>query len=246
MKKIERTLFWFRDGHEKKSFLNDSFFCLGTLLNRLLNEKYDEKKIKFINIDFSSDETYKLFPTNPMNYIHYYGAGGGHLHYYGVIDFLDFNKLSDIEKKKLIWKKSYEYLQESAKKIKNESLFVASEYAYNQGIILNFNPDYRMVETEIFIHEQSIKASIWVNFRKEGMFSIFTLEKDGQILFEKDIDNTQNGVEFFLEMYKEIEFKNNIITIKGRKDVDNLPLKITLLPENIEKIERVIKSNINH
>lgn len=48
------------------------------------------------------------------------------------------------------------------------------------------------------------------------------------MVFEKNIDSTKNGVEFFLEMYKAIELKDNTIIIKGRKDVDYLPLKISL------------------
>ena len=45
---------------------------------------------------------------------------------------------------------------------------------------------------------------------------------------EKNIDNTKNGVELFLEMYKEITQDNDNIIIKGRKDVQYLPLKIPL------------------
>jgi hypothetical protein len=45
---IERTLFWFTDGDELLNNFNEDFFGLGTLLNRLLNEKYNGKKIKFI------------------------------------------------------------------------------------------------------------------------------------------------------------------------------------------------------
>lgn len=51
---------------------------------------------------------------------------------------------------------------------------------------------------------------------------------EGCVVFEKNIDSTKNGVEFFLEMYKAIELKDNTIIIKGRKDVDYLPLKISL------------------
>lgn len=50
--KIERTLFWFRDGNEKLLHLNEYFYGLSVLLNNLLNDKYEGKRIQFINIDF--------------------------------------------------------------------------------------------------------------------------------------------------------------------------------------------------
>ena len=62
------------------------------------------------------------------------------------------------------------------------------------------------------------------------MYSKFTLEKSGEIVYEKDIDKTKNGVEFFLEIYKAIEFDGKNIIIKGRTDVSYLPLKIPLNP----------------
>ena len=77
--RIERTLFWFKNGREECHRLTNYFFALGTLLNRLLNEKYHGKKIQFINIEFFSLDTYQIFPIIPPNYIHYYGKAGGHL-----------------------------------------------------------------------------------------------------------------------------------------------------------------------
>src|SRR5438128_494733 len=50
--KIGRTLFWFKDGDEQALDLNERFFAYGTFLNRLLNEHYSGKKLKFININF--------------------------------------------------------------------------------------------------------------------------------------------------------------------------------------------------
>jgi hypothetical protein len=62
---IGRTLFWFIDGNKEAFALNDRFFAYGTLLNRLLNEHYSGKKLKFININFSSQKTYDLYPDIP-------------------------------------------------------------------------------------------------------------------------------------------------------------------------------------
>ena len=226
--KIDRTLFWFKDGEIEFLDLNERFFSLGTLLNRLLNEKYDGKKIEFINIDFSSEKTYKLYPKLPKSDAYYYG---GHLRYYGTFDFDEFSRLSDEEQNKFIWEKACDYLSSSAKSIKNKKLLEACDYACKKGLELELNADYRMVEKDVVLFNQPLKASVWVNFKKDGMHSKFTLEKDNTIIFEKEIDKTKNGVEFFLEMYKDIDLKGNDIIIKGRKDVEYLPLKIPIRKE---------------
>lgn len=222
---IDRTLFWFEDGNEMLTTFNEDFFGLGTLLNRLLNDRYDGKKIKFINIYFSTERTYELNTHLPKDEPYYYG---GHLQYYGVLDKERLSLLSWIERKKYIWDKAHRYLCKSAQSIKNKKLMEAAEYAYEKGIETNLNPDYRMVETDINVSGQQLKASVWVNFKEDGMYSKLTIEKKEEIVFEKDIDKTKNGVEFFLEMYKGIELVNGNLVIIGRKDVDYLPLKISL------------------
>lgn len=222
---IDRTLFWFEDGNEMLTTINEDFFGLGTLLNRLLNDRYDGKKIKFINIYFSTERTYELNTHLTKDEPYYYG---GHLQYYGVLDKERFSSLSWTERQKYVWDKARQYLCKSAQSIKNKKLLEAAEYAYEKGIEINLNPDYRMVETDINVSGQQLKASVWVNFKEDGMYSKLTLEKEEEIVFEKDIDKTKKGVEFFLEMYKGIELDNGNIVIKGRKDVDYLPLKIPL------------------
>lgn len=92
--KIDRTLFWFKDGDEQLISLSDIFFGLATLLNRLLNEKYEAKKIKFINIDFSTNKTYELYPALPKGEPYFYN---GHLRYFGVFDKNKFSNLSKSE-----------------------------------------------------------------------------------------------------------------------------------------------------
>jgi hypothetical protein len=233
-KNIERILFWFRDVEGKNQLLNDQFFPLATLLSRLLREKYEGKKIQFINIDFSSEETYKLNPAIQMNHTHYAAAMGGHLRYYGVIDFKAFEKINGIDKIKFIWEKANEYLQAASKAIKNEQLLNASEYSYKKGLEINLNPDYRMIQTDVVVHSLPMKAAVWVNFKNDGMYSKLTLEKNEVIIFEKEIDKTKNGVEFFLEMYKKIEVNGNTIIVKGSKDVKYLPLRIPIDEEAIK------------
>lgn len=226
---IKRTLFWFKDGDELLVSINDDLFGLATLLNRLLNEQYDGKKIMFINLDFATDKTYELHPNLPKEEPYYYG---GHLRYYGSVDIAKFNALSWVEKKKYVWEKACQYITISAEFTKNKKLLDAAEYAYLKGIETNLNPDYRLMEIDINVSGQQFKASVWINFKEDGMYSKLTIEKDEEIVFEKEIDKTKKGVEFFLEMYKAMEFDGNTIVIKGRKDVEYLPLKI-LLPEFI-------------
>jgi hypothetical protein len=73
--KIGRTLFWFEDGDESLSTIDHDFYGLSILLNRLLNEKYDGKSIQFINIYFSTEKTYELYPNLSKEKHYYYGRG---------------------------------------------------------------------------------------------------------------------------------------------------------------------------
>lgn len=229
---IGRTLFWFND-KEQLTKLNDDFFGIGTLLNRLLNDVYKGKKIKFINIEFNTEETYNLYPIMPKDSPYYYG---GHLTYYGLFDKTEFNESSKEEKKKYVWDKTFHYLIKSAEAMKNKNLVEAAKYAYQKGLEINLNPDYRVVETDVVFYGMPMKAAVWINFHEDGMYSNFTLEKEGSIVFKKYIDKTLKGVEFFLEMYKSISFENNIFIIKGRKDVEYLPLKISVDISNINNL----------
>lgn len=222
---IGRTLFWFKDGDEMLVELNEKFFGLGILLNRLLNEKYDGRKIKFVNLDFATDRTYGLHPNLPKEEAYHYG---GHLRYYGVFDKGYFEKLAKTEQDRYLWNNAFACICKSAACLENEKLREAAEYAYAKGIESNLNPDYRLLETDTDVSGQAWKASVWVNFKEDGMYSKLTLEKEGELVFEKDIDKAKNGVEFFLEMYKSIVFENNNIVIAGHKDVDYLPLSFPL------------------
>lgn len=225
MNNIGRTLFWFLDGDEMLLVCNERFFAFGTLLNRLLNEKYTGKKIKFINIDFSTEKTYELHPNTPKNETYYYG---GHLRFYGVFDYVNFSKLNEDEQIGFVWKTACKYLSASAQTIKNDDLLQACDYAYNKGLELGLNPDYVVVENSVTLYGWPIKASLWINFIKDEMYSKLTLEKAGEVVFEKNIDKTRIGIEFFLEMYKRIECDGSSIIIKGHRDVDYLPLKIPI------------------
>ncbi len=233
MKKIiDRTLFWFRDGSNQLQDLDKKYFAMGNLLNRLLCDSYQGKKIQFINIYFRTEQTYELNPNASKNHAHFYG---GHLNYNAVLDLSSFNKLGETEQDEFVWKRAYEILKEASITIKNKELLKACEYAYKKGMEIGLNPDYKMVEKNIELFDQVLKASVWVNFKKDGMRSKFTLEKDNKIVFEKEIDRTENGIEFFLEMYKDIDLEDNNVIIKGRRDVEYLPLKIPIKKEKLSE-----------
>jgi hypothetical protein len=226
---IGRTLFWFRDGDQILNSLNDDFFGVALLLNRLLNEKYEGKKIKFINLDFSTQKTYELYSVLPKDEPYYHG---GHLRYYGLFDLIQYNLLSFDERRYFIWKKACTYIERSAAFMKNNKLLYAVNYAYSKGIEINLNPNYTLFNISINFSNQLLNASLWIEFKKDEMCSKLVIMNDKGIVFEREIDKTKIGVEFFLEMYKSLEFDGSSVLIKGDKYVNYLPLKISL-PEFI-------------
>lgn len=54
---MERILFLFKDGDEQLGALDNEFFSLAVLLKRLLHERYNDKKVKFINLKFMTEES---------------------------------------------------------------------------------------------------------------------------------------------------------------------------------------------
>jgi len=227
---IDRTLIWFKTEEGKINSLCDDFFGLSILLNRLLNESYNGQQIEIVNINLATEETYQKFPAIPMNYTHYYG---GHLNYYGLFDKKFFDKLDLLDSTKYVWEKVYHCLCDSADSINNSKLRAAVEYAYNKGNEINLSTDYRVVEKVFDFNGLLFKASVWIYFKGDGMYSRFTLEQENKIIYQREIDKTEKGVEFFLDIYKDIEFIDDSIIIKGHKDVDYLPLKIPI-PKNLK------------
>ncbi|MFB9080256.1 hypothetical protein ACFFLS_11795 [Flavobacterium procerum] len=220
---IERTLFGFNDGIDTINVLNDKFTPLSILLNRLLSEKYTGKKIKYLNLFFyeTSEKLQKAYGKD--YFLHYYG---GQFTYKKVINYNYFLGLSFNGQKHFIWKEAYNMLQFAGDELKNYNLKESSEYAFNTGLQLNLNADFRMLETDITLFEEKYKASLWLNFTEENMEANFTLEKDNEILLNKLVHSGSNGMEFFLVMFKKIESKGNSIFIRATKDLSYLPLQI--------------------
>jgi len=226
---IDRTLFIFDDEGERLVYIGNRYFPLAIMFDRLMNEVYDGKKIVYINIFFGTDKVYASHPAVHKGLVHYYG---GHLAYYAEFDVNMFNAIKEDEQDKLIWEKVHASLEVAARSIKNNALLKACDYAYKKGLEVNLNPDYKVLESDISIYGYQVKAAVWINFFRDYMSSKFTLERNGKVIFEKPIDKAVPGNEFFLEMYKGIQVKDDMVIIKGHRDVEYLPLKI-LIPEGV-------------
>ncbi len=231
MKLAMKTCLWFVD-EDNIVALDNKFTFMGILICHLLNEKYIGKKIDYLNLTFhKNDKKLKEVYGNDY-YLHFYG---GSLMYKKVVDLNKFLTLNFTEQKLFIWNQAFEMLKFAGKELKNESLIISSEYAYNKGLELKLIADYRMIENDLILFGENFKASLWVNFLENKMQANFTLVKNNEIIFNKIIGEAPNGMEFFLVMFKKIEQKDNTIIIKGLKDVDYLPLKI-IFNENLEEI----------
>lgn len=238
---IERTMFGFNDGIDAVNELNDKFTFLSVLLNRLLSEKYDGKKIKFLNLFFydSSEKLEKAY--GKKYFLHYYG---GQFTYKKVISYPDFLKLDFNSQKQFIWHKAYEMLQFASRELKNHNLLEASEYAFHKGIELNLNADYRMLEENIVIFKEHYKAALWVNFLESKMEANFTLEKDNKLILKTKIDEAPNGMEFFLVMFQKIQQQENGVVIRGEEDVSYLPLEIAFEKENDKMTAKFVAQKV--
>lgn len=223
MGNIGRTLFWFKDGRTELKHLNDRFFGLATMLNRLMNESYDGKKVKFINVYFATAVTYEIFPEPSIDYIHYYG---GHLSYSALFVLEEFENLSQDDQAKYVWDHAIQYLRRAGIQLKNESLVEAVDLANERGGNLRLNPDFPLIKRSFNIHGEEYSAELWIHFNSDDMFSKFWLKRNNQTIMEKMIDQSKAGYEFFLEMYKDIQMAGDHFVITGHRDVEYLPMMV--------------------
>jgi hypothetical protein len=125
-----------------------------------------------------------------------------------------------------IWEKTYTYLSQSTKLMKNPKLLEAVEYAYKKGLEIDLNPNYKHLTTTFNISDKQYVALLCFNFKKADMFSSITVECDNEVIFEKEIHQSQNALLYFLEVYKSMTFDGTNIVVKMPRDVDYLPVKI--------------------
>ncbi|WP_121967522.1 hypothetical protein [Myroides sp. N17-2] len=226
MKKIRRLAFWFtRSGEDYTKTISEHFFSIQNLYTRLLNEVYDGSKIGFFNLCYVDPVFFDTHPEYPRN-----GAfgGGEHLQYYGEFDIDAFFELTENEKKRLLWEKVYLWINEVAKQKKNPKLAEANHYAYHKGIQLNLNADFKRVEKEIIFKDKVCEAAVWINFFEDYMSAKFSISDKGKEVYAYEFQKAENGIEFFLDMFKKIEQKGNNVIVKGHYDVDYLPKKFDL------------------
>lgn len=225
MKKIDRFMVWFRTEQGDIKELNNFFWGISLLFERLLNEKYEGKKIKFININLGTSQLYEEKTVIKLNHTHYYN---GHLNYNGVFEKSKLESLSVEEQTAYVWNKIYEAMLECSKIINNEELKQAVIYAYTEGLKIDLNTDFKVIEIYFNFNEVIYSASVVFSFKEDGIYSKLSISNEGVVVHELNIDKTVLGNEYFLTIYKSINIQDNILILKGRSEIKYLPLKIDL------------------
>ena len=222
---MTRILFFFSEDKGYNVPFNNLFFSLSVLYGRLVNSNYPTNSLKYINLHFREDEIYVKYPKVERHFVHKYKHI---LAYYDVFDFGAFSKMSVDKQHEFVWRRAYEILIIAAKEIKNSKLLEAVEFAYHEGLKKQLNSDYKTLIINFNYDGQYLEAALWITFREDAMISIFRVEKEGIIIFEKFIEKVKSGNEFFLEMYKKLEFDGSNIFVVGHRDVEYLPLKFSM------------------
>lgn len=224
---IRRTLMWFRDDDlSDKNSLGDYYYGLSNLLNEELCKYYTGRKLRLINIEYVPIAGFELPNISfKPGYTHYNVA---HIRYMGIIDYQEFNSKSKEERKIYLWQTACDCLKQIGTKFNNQELAIAAEKAYHSGIEKGLCTDYEAVSNEFEYKDKFLKARVVISFGETKMYSTFELLSENQVLYSKLLDQTVLGVEFFLEMYKKIEIKENILILKGHREIEYLPMKINL------------------
>ncbi|HRE57190.1 MAG TPA: hypothetical protein PLW09_05155 [Candidatus Kapabacteria bacterium] len=222
--KIGRTLFWFDYGNGQDQALTREFWGIAHLLNRLLNTRYNGKRIEFINIYYYIEEEYERYPVLRKDMPDY---KGGPLSYFAVWDIVYFNSLDWEEKQRYIWEKSCQYIKKSAEIIKNKKLLDAIEYAYEEGLRLNLDTSYCRFEITIEYNGLPFKISLWIKYGQNIIYSTLTVESDEDI-YEMELLSWVDGYDLFSDMHRKLEFDGKNIIIKGYREFEFFPIKISL------------------
>lgn len=214
--KIERFLIWFRTDQGDNRDLSDTFFGTSFLFQRLINEVYDGKKIKFFNINLGTSKFYKKNSLVELYNVNYFN---GHLNFNGFFDEDFFLKLSFKDQSLYVWDKIKESLIIISEELKNRELLEAALFANLRGLENNLNTDYKVLE--MYFEKNSINyyTKLLISFGKDNMNSTLIVTNKNNEIFRRDIDNTFLGNEFFLKAYKCIEIEKNNLIIKGKSGV---------------------------
>jgi hypothetical protein len=225
-KQLGRILFWFKDEDNLLYEYTAKFTPLAMLLNRLINEKYSGKKIKFININFCTSATFARFEKIERNNTHSYG---GHITHNSTFLRDEFKHKSFVEQKRDLWESALKVMERISADINSSDLKIACEIAYESGLKANLNEDFILLQEYTQINDTIIKAELWAEFEENTVSSKFKIYSDDKLISSSVIDKSNPDVEFFYEMYKKIEFdlQGNII-LKGHYSIDYLPLHLDL------------------
>lgn len=219
-------LFWFKDGEEELYKYTKMSCPLAMLLNRLLNETYRGKRIRFFNVNFNTQRSFDLFDKIALNHTHSYG---GHLQHYTLFDRKAFEAMSLSDQKQYLWNRAHEILVTISKDLKNEALASSADLAFQKGLATHLKEDFVMKSAELEINGKVVLANLWAEYHADKVYLKLVVEHEGKQILTQEIDSTGLDIEFFYEMYKKIvvDSKNNIV-IKGHYDIEYLPLTVAV------------------
>lgn len=205
---------------------SDDFFLLSFLMKRLLNEFYSGKKTNNILVNFSAEDRFHRYPTLIKFHTHYYDG------YYSFEDPIDLDFLQSLsfeKQKEYIWDRAHVAICEMAIKGKNALLLDACNCAFEKGKDLNLNTSYELIKQNVIMHGKHLKASVNVDLLIDKFIFKFILANDSAILYERLLYQSNGMGEVYMEMFKRIELENeNVIILKGLRDIGLFPMKIDL------------------
>lgn len=219
-----------KDEYGNMGFLNEQFYPLMLLQERLLSEAYTGKRIRELHINLFSEERYLQHPEVLRYHVN---SHIGKLSYNEVFDLDAFEKMPREDRPAFMWNKAFEVLKLLAKETDNHLLLEAVEYAWRKGLDTGLNPDYRLLEKEVELHGETCLAVIWMIFSAGWMTAVFKLERNGKVLLEKRVSSTILGIGYLLWAFESIEAAGDTIIIKGTKNMRELPMKISVSMEAV-------------
>ena len=231
---MERILFSFKGKDGMPPGLQAKFSPYGNMLTRLMAEVYDGPKYKFLNIYFNTQAVYDRY--GEENHEHPLKSRGGYFHYNAIIDLDTFLQKPDEEQIRYVWDEAYRIFSTAAQRLNNPALGEAAQHAYEEGLRIDLNPDYRMIKRDIVVDEIPFRAAIWARYRGEKTAGVLTIERGDDMLLEYTLVTVDTALEVFYVIFRAIEQDGRTLIVKGMRDA-NLPKKI-LLPDGLDRIRR--------
>ncbi|UKN02717.1 hypothetical protein K6119_04210 [Paracrocinitomix mangrovi] len=224
-KHIVRLLIWFKNPDDSLYELTRLFVPVSMLMNRLLNELYSGKKIKFLNINLRTADSFEKIENASIDYVHSYG---GHISIDSILPLDKFNSLSYTEQLYFVWDLAKEAILKISTDLKNNDLSDAVQKAYQKGLDQNIDLDFDLIVEEFQIGNHTFVASLKMEFDKNIVHAHYKIVSDSKSIFNQIIDSTTCDTEFFYEMFKSIVTEGNHIVLKGHEEVDYLPLYVEI------------------